>query len=328
MAVYHKDSDETILKINAAYDKAIKDINGDINNIFLNFKIGGGLKDKDAKRLLNSSIPNPIYKMIQKTIPYVKNDDIKKWLITRLNSQAYKARVTRLEALKESIYINTKLIADVEITQSSKLYTKNIKKAYYTNSFDIQKGLGIGFTVAEMPIDTIKEILKNEWSGKHYSTRIWKNTDILAKKLEQVITSGLMSGKSSRTMAIELSDMTDSGKYACERLIRTETTYVTNAAEIESYKESDIDKYIFMATLDLRTSDKCRDMDGKIIEVSKSRAGFNLPALHPYCRSTTRAYFKNMERLQRRARDPQTNKTYIVPGDMNYKDWYSKYVES
>ena len=39
MATYHKNSDETIFKINKAYDKAIKDINEDINNIFRNYQI-------------------------------------------------------------------------------------------------------------------------------------------------------------------------------------------------------------------------------------------------------------------------------------------------
>jgi len=67
-------------------------------------------------------------------------------------------------------------------------------------------------------------------------------------------------------------------------------------------------------------------MDGKLIKVDKLRTGSNLPPLHPYCRSTTRAYFRNMERLQRRARDPETGKTYTVPGDMKYQEWYDKFV--
>lgn len=330
MAVYHRDSDETILKINAAYDKAIKDINIDINKIFANYKKSSGLNDGEVRDLLNSNIATKELDSIRARIHGVQDEEIKKYMIAQLDANAYKARITRLEALKESIYINTKLVADVEITQSSKLYTENINKAYYMNSFDIQKGLGVGFNVAEMPLDTIQEILKNEWSGKHYSSRIWKNTDILAEKLEHIITSGLMNGKSSRRMAAELSDMTDSGKFACERLIRTETTYVTNAAEIESYKESGIDKYIFMATLDLRTSEKCRVMDGKIIEVNKAEAGVNLPALHPYCRSTTRAYFEDVDNYinKRISRNPVTNKREMVWADMNYEQWYEKYVVS
>lgn len=328
MEEYHRGSNETISVINSAYDKAIRDINNDINKIFYTYQLGAELSPSEARGLLNSIIPKKELASIRNRIHGIEDKDLKKYMMAQLNSGAYKARITRLEALKESIYINTKLVADTELNKSTKLYTDNINKAYYTNSFDIQKGLGIGFNVAQMPIGTIQEILNNDWSGKHFSKRIWKNTDVLAEKLEEVVTSGLMTGKSSRRMATELNDLTDYGKFASERLIRTETTYITNMADIESYKECSIDKYIFVATLDIRTSEQCRKMDRKVIEVDNVKVGINLPPLHPYCRSTTRAYLgeSTLKDINRRARDPETGKTYLVPADMNYQDWYDKFV--
>ncbi len=328
MAGYHRNSDITINKINAAYDKTIKDINEDINNIFYKYKLDSGLSEKEVRQLLNSKIPKKELDSIRARIHGIQDEELKKYMMAQLNSEAYKARITRLEALKESIYINSKIAADVEIKQSTKLYTDTIRKAYYTNLFDIQKGLGIGFNVAEIPLESIQEILRNKWSGKHYSERIWHNTDVLAEKLEEVITSGLMSGKSSRIMAIELEELTNYGKFASERLIRTETTYISNAAEIESYKECGINKYIFVATLDLRTSSVCREKDRTVYGVDKAQAGVNLPPLHPHCRSTTRAYLGKeiLKDIKRRARNPETGKTYLVPGNMNYKEWYDKFV--
>ena len=328
MEEYHKNSDSTIQKISAAYDKAIKDINEDINKIFYKYQLDSGLSTTEVRELLNTKIPKKELDSIRKRIYNIQDEELKRYMMAQLNAGAYKARITRLEALKESVYINTKLAADVEIDQSTKLYTDNIKRAYYSNAFDIQKGLGVGFNIVEMPTETIQEILKNNWSGKHYSKRVWHNTDVLAKQLEEVITSGLMSGKSSRRMAQELQDLTDYGKFACERLIRTETTYITNAAEMESYKECGIDKYIFIATLDLRTSSVCREHDREVYEVEKAEAGVNLPPLHPHCRSTTRAYLgeSTLNDIKRRARDPETGKTYLVPRDMKYQDWYDKFV--
>lgn len=43
-------------------------------------------------------------------------------------------------------------------------------------------------------------------------------------------------------MAIEIEDLTNYDKFAVERLIRTETTYLTNMAEIEAYKKCGISK--------------------------------------------------------------------------------------
>ena len=130
-----------------------------------------------------------------------------------------------------------------------------------------------------------------------------------------------MSGKSSRRMAIELEELTDYGKFAAERIVRTETIYISNAAEIESYKEYGIDKYIFIATLYLRTSSQCRECDKKIFNVKDAEAGVNLPSLHPDCRSVTRAYLgeDTLKDIKSRARNPETGKSYLVPGDMSYK---------
>ena len=327
MASYHRNSDETISKINKAYDKAIADINSDINKIFNKYAMEYKLSKTEARQLLNSYIHAKDLKSIRDKIKYIQDEDLKNYLMAQLNYSPYKARITRLEALKESIYINTKLLSQEELKLSTSDYIDNIKEAYYRNIFDIQKGIGLGFTFSEMPIDFIEEVLKNKWIGENYSRRIWKNSDVLADRLEEVITSGLMSGKSSKRMAKELDDLSNYGKFASERLIRTETTYVTNMAEIESYKECDVEKCVFLATLDSRTSKICRSMDGKVLIVGKAKPGVNLPPLHPFCRSTTIAYLGEgtLETLQRRARDPVTGKNYII-NNINYNEWYDKFV--
>lgn len=327
MASYHRNSDETISKINKAYDKAIADINSDINKIFNKYAMEYKLSKTEARQLLNSYIHAKDLKNIRDKIKYIQDEDLKKYLMAQLNYSPYKARITRLEALKESIYINTKLLSQEEFKLSTSDYIDNMNEAYYRNIFDIQKGIGLGFTFSEMPIDFIEEVLRNKWSGENYSKRIWNNTDVLAERLEEVITSGLMSGANSKKMAKELDDLSGYGKFASERLIRTETTYVTNMAEIESYKECDIEKCVFLATLDLRTSKICRSMDGKVLIVGKAKPGVNLPPLHPFCRSTTIAYLGKgtLETLQRRARDPVTGKNYII-NNINYNEWYDKFV--
>ncbi len=328
MASYHKNSDETIYKINNAYDKALEDINSDINKIFFKLQSDSGLSIAETKGLLNSKIPTKELESIRSKINGIEDKDLKRSLMAQLNAKAYKARITRLEALKESIRINTTKVADIQLKQGELSYINSINDAYYKNIFDIQKGVGIGFDFSPMQIDRIEEILKNNWSGKHYSERVWGNSQVLAEKLEETITSGLMSGKSSKKMALELEELSQYGKMASERLIRTETTYVTNAAEKESYKECGIDKYVFVATLDLRTSPMCREHDGKVIEVDKGVHGENLPPLHPWCRSTTIAYMGDewYKNLKRRARDPETGETYTVSGNMKYDEWYKQHV--
>lgn len=328
METYHRDSNRVILRISNAYDEAIKEINRDIERMFENYAKGNDLTPSTAKRMLNFKVPNPVTEWLKKKLPTIKNEKIKKLIIQHIESKAYGARITRLEALKESIYLNLSTVADVELRECEQLYTRTINKAYYLNCYDIQKGLAIGFNVAAMPTEVIEEILKTNWSGMHYSDRVWRNSQVMAKRLEQVLLKGVMTGKSYRKLAIELEEMSEDGVFAAERLIRTEMTYISNQAELQSYKECGINEYIFVATLDSRTSKPCRKMDRKRVKISEAVVGENLPPLHPWCRSTTRMGIDDeaLASMQRRARNPETGKTYLVPANMSYSEWEAQFT--
>lgn len=330
MASYQRNAEATIRTIMRAYDKAIQDIEEEIERIFLRFAIDGQLSPLEARRLLNEPINRSEWEAIKAKIAEIENPRIRRQLLNRLNAPAYRARITRLQALKARIYIQSKIIADAEIRASTSGYIDTINEAYYRTMFDLQRGLGVGFEFAVMPQRTVEAILKRPWSGEHFSSRVWGNTDKLAEMLSKIITAGFMSGVGLQKMVQDIEERFDVGKHAAARLVRTETTYMANAAEMESYEEAGIERYVFVATLDLRTSPQCRSHDRKIYAVKDARPGVNMPPLHPYCRSTTRAYFGpgTLEGIQRRARDPVTGKTYLVPASMSYQEWYTKFVKA
>ena len=67
---------------------------------------------------------------------------------------------------------------------------------------------------------------------------------------------------------------------------------VSNAAALSGYGEAGIERYIFVATLDQKTSEVCAELDGQSFLRSEAKAGTNLPPMHPFCRSTTIADFR------------------------------------
>ncbi len=110
------------------------------------------------------------------------------------------------------------------------------------------------------------------------------------------------------------------GSFYAERLIRTETNHFENETEFIAYQEMGIDQYVFVATLDGRTSDMCRSHDGQIYKMSERQEGYNYPPLHPFCRSTVRGYIgKDYEPKMRSARNKLGGK-YFVP-NMSYNEW-------
>lgn len=321
-----KNADKTIIQISGAYDGAIKNLNDDIQNIFVNYQLKTGLEASEAKRILNQKIPNQVYKIMLKTYPTVKHEKTKKWLKNKINAQAYKARITRAEALKESIYLQMKTLADVELTKSEALYLDTIKESYYKTAFDFQKGIGYGINVAAMSDKTMKGILNNPWSGKNYSSRVWGNTSYLAEQLNNIVTDGIVSGKDWRKISRELQAQMDVGKFASNRLVRTEVAYMSEQSSIASMKENGTESVEILATLDKRTSKICQKADGDIIPIDKIRIGSNHPPFHPYCRSTSVPVIDMDTVGTRIARDPQTGKNYKVPANMKYNDWKQTFV--
>lgn len=327
MASYHRAADSVVNLITAAYDKAKQDITDNIERIFAKFVLDSRFTPAEAINVLNTPVNDNEWLRMKEKLKQIKDPTIQRELLKRLNASAYRARLTRLQALQEHIYIQCKRLADVEIQASRTGYMSTIKNAYYRTLYDIQRGLNIGFAFASMPSRVIQAIIKHPWSGRHFSKRIWDNTDLLAKQLPKIVTAALMSGASNSKLVAELAKCMDVGKLAANRLIRTELTYMANAAEMESYKEGGVDKYVFVATLDKRTSAKCRQHDLKVYKVSEAVTGKNLPPLHPYCRSTTRAHLGSdtLQNITRRARDPTTGKSYTVPANMTYQQWHNTF---
>ncbi len=330
MAEYHRGADSTVQIVNAAYDKAQNDIASETQKIFDRFAKDGKLSAEEAQKILNEPISKVEWESIKRKINNVKDPKIKRQMLNRLNAPAYKARITRLVALEENVYIQSKIVVDTEIRASAAGYVGTINDAYYQTMFDVQKGLGVGFDFASMPTSRVEAILMNPWTGKQFSERIWDNTDVLASQVTAVITAGFESGAGTTQMSRELAERMNVGKHAANRLVRTETTYIANMAEMESYEEAEIAEYMFLATLDKKTSELCQMQDLKVYMVKDAKPGVNMPPMHPFCRSSTRAYFgpKTLDNIERRARNPATGKNELVPASMAFPEWKEKYANA
>lgn len=91
-----------------------------------------------------------------------------------------------------------------------------------------------------------------------------------------------------------------------------------------------MEKYIFVATLDLRISSICASLDKKVFKIKAAMPGENMPPMHPWCRSTTICYIDDttLESMNRRSPNPATRKNEIVSGTMNYDEWHNKYAKA
>ena len=223
MAQVQSGSDQTIMAVSEAYEDAMKQLNKDIDRLFFRFAGKNGLSKEEAEKLLNETLSSQEVEKIRSRIDTIQDENIRQQLYARLDATVTKARITRLEALKEDIYIQASRMADVELQHSTARYIDIIQEEYLHNIFDCQQYLGLAYSFSRIPEKTVKEILKEDWSGKHYSKRIWENAMVGGEKIEEVVEKlllkGTLTGTNSRKMAKELSEITNVETYACERLI-------------------------------------------------------------------------------------------------------------
>ena len=106
----------------------------------------------------------------------------------------------------------------------------------------------------------------------------------------------------------------------------TESAFFASKGMADCLREFGVEEYEFIATLDRRTSQICRDMDKKVFKLSEFKPGTTAPPLHCYCRSHIAPYFADAAISERIARG-KDGKTYMIPSNMNYKDWERVYVK-
>ena len=136
----------------------------------------------------------------------------------------------------------------------------------------------------------------------------------------------MIRGESSEKLVKYITKKYGVAKSRAENLVLTERAFFSSASEQESYKELGVEYQEFCATLDERTSDICRSMDGKVFKTSEIEIGVNAPPLHCRCRSVMVPYFEGSYVGERAARDKDGNHI-LIDANMKYYDWYEKFIK-
>lgn len=296
--------------------------------VFEKYRKKHHLSDAEARRLLNIMHDKT---SIDEMLTALKNGDFtnKAELIAELEGPAYRARIERFEQLQVQLDMVMQKVYAQEKTISTKFYTDLAKESYYKSMFEIQKRAGVAFSFNHVSSKQIDKVLSMNWSGKHYSERIWTNTQNLAETLKQELLVNLVTGRTERECAEVIAKKFGQGAMQARRLVRTESSFVSGQLNLEADKEAEIEEYMFLAKLDFRTSKICRELDCKIFKVSEAKVGVNYNPMHPQCRSATISIIDReyISKMTKKVLNPSTGKTVTIPLSMNYQQWYDKYVE-
>ena len=317
MVSYTAKAESAADTLGKAYYATARYLQGEANDVFNAFTDKFELSIAEAETMLKNAPNKSMFEQMKTALATCTDEQKKQQLETLLSSPAYAHRIGRLNDLDSKISDMCSRLASAEIGVDTEHLGNIIQNAYMQTVFDVTKGADYRAAFDLIPESRVKAILSTNWSGQMFSQRVWDNTNALADGLKHDMLVGIMAGKSEQHMADDIMNRCGVGAFEARRLVRTETTCVANMAELYGYKELDIDEYEFSACLDSRTSDLCRELDGKVFKRNSAQAGVNLPPMHPFCRSTMLPVLPSEEDLDKELAELCDE----IGADVDFDEW-------
>lgn len=284
----------------------------------------------DAKKLLTADELDEFHWTVEQYIKYGEENALDQKWIKQLENASAKVHISRLEALQTQLRQQAeKLHAEVE--KAAESAARGIYEgSYYRTAYEVQKGLGVGWGVAQISEGVIEKVLSRPWTADMQTFRdhCWTNKSNLIDSVNKNLTQMLIRGDSPDKAIAAISKEFGVSKRKAGRLVMTESAYFSSTAQQDCFSELGVEKYKIVAALDHATCPLCGAMDGKVLKMSDYKVGLTAPPFHPWCRCCTCPYYEDMEGMgERYARDAETGERYKVPGNMTYKQWKAKQDE-
>ncbi|SCJ49126.1 NAD(+)--arginine ADP-ribosyltransferase EFV [uncultured Clostridium sp.] len=225
--------------------------------------------------------------------------------------------------IKEKLYAEISISFEKQIDIENKLISdalfKNTQDNYYRKLFVLS--LGTKINVKKINDSKINDIVNDVVEGETWSERLLKNKNALKIVLKKDIKNFLDGYISVNEIKNKIESRFNTNAYESKRLVESEIARCQSNVNDYVAEKYDIRKQLFMATLDNKTSKKCRNFDGKIFDVDDPNKP--MPPLHPFCRSCLVNIPNENWRPERRY--DNITKTDIIW--KKYKQWYDSNIK-
>ena len=293
------------------------------------FAANNGITFADAKRLLSSDELEEFRWSVEEYIKYGKQNALDGAWMKQLENASAKVHVSRLEALKlqlqqqaESLYANQLDAVDAAAKRAN-------QGGYYHTAFEIQRGLGVGWTMQSINESAIQKVLSRPWTadGQTFRDRCWEDKRSLVSTVNTQLTQMIIRGEAPDRAIAAISKQFKVAKGKAGRLVMTESAYFASAAQKDCFKELGVERYEIVASFDTDTCELCGALNGKVFKMSEYQVGLTAPPFHPWCRCCTCPYYDDMRGLgERWTRNPDGT-TAKVPADMSFDEWRQKFAQ-
>lgn len=312
------------------YNSAISEVEKDLARWYTRYAKENKITLAEAKRQLSKRELAEFRMSVEEYIEKGKTLNYSKEWESALEKASVKFHVSRLEALKIQMQQQIEFLGAVKNDGLTDLVKGIYSDGYYKTAFEIQKGLGVGHDFMKLDSNTVGKIITKPWAsdGKNFSARIWDDRTKLVNEINDTLAQNIARGVDPQISIDSIAKKFGVSKFQAGRLVMTESAFFASESSKDSMKELGVEQYEILATLDSKTSEICRDLDGKVYDLKDFESGVTAPPFHPYCRSTTFPHFEDFNDGVRASRDKDDEGYYKVPETMTYRTWHEKFIDN
>lgn len=319
-----------LVDLQEQYKIAERNLEKDISNWYIRFARNNNINLVEAKGLLSNNELKELKWDINQYIKYAEENNINNQWIKELENTSAKFHITRLESLKLQLQQEIEVLYGNQLDDIDKTMRDIYTEGYYRTAFELQKGFNVGFNLRAFNSNELEKVISKPWAmdGNNFSDRMWSNKERLINTLHTELTQSIIRGTSPDKIIKNISSKLNVSKKNAGRLVMTESAYFASESRKDCLNDLGVEKYEIVATLDLHTSEICRELDGKVIDMNDYEVGFTAPPFHPWCRTTVCPYFDDEFTLgeKRTARAMDRNTEYI-DSNIKYSEWREKYIK-
>lgn len=318
---------ETYDDIEKQYRVAMQEIEKDISVWHKRLAANNDISYAEAQKMLNKNELAEFRWTVEEYIKRGKENALNQQWMKQLENASAKVHISRLEAMKLQMQQHLEVMYGNQLDSLDGAMKRLYSDGYYRTAYEVQKGVGVGYDLQKLDENKISKIISKPWTadGKNFSNRIWTSKDKLVNTLHTELTQATIRGDSLDQAVRNISKTMNTSKSQAGRLVMTESAFFASASQKDCFSDLGVEQYEIIATLDMKTSSICRDMDGKVFKMSDFKPGITAPPFHCWCRSCTAPYFDDMKGT--RAARKNDGKTYQVSSDMKYDAWKKVFVD-
>ena len=277
-------------QLKAIYETFSTDLEKELTFIFSKYGSGDKLLYIDLRKRLDTNALKKFKAQIKVAYNSFDLNTMTKEFFTLSRKLAERKTLTVLEYLQYMCWYYILTLATKKLEYTKSLLTDTYIGAYYVDLYSFRNGIEKDVDFIPVGSEESGNAVKASWERTNYYDKIEYSTTQLKNTLDTKLPQFIAMGYTVDTTMKSVNQLLKVRYNGDAANTRSFVTLVNNRAHTDLMKNLSISKYQYIAVLDERTTEMCRNMNGSVFNISDAAVGVNVPPLHYNCRSSIRPY--------------------------------------